>query len=184
MNDTTKFKELILYICERSKNDDRFASTKLNKLLFFIDFSNFRATGSAVTGQEYQKLEFGPAPRNMVSILAEMQAVSDLAFKTKMFYGMPQKQPVALREANLDLFIAKEIALAETAIDQLWQMNAREISELSHQFPAWQLAKMNETIPYEASLLESRELTEREKQWAHEIDMSDVERMLSGAALI
>lgn len=58
------------------------------------------------------------------------------------------------------------------------RQNGTEISELSHNFPGWQLADEGETIPYSSVLLHRRELTVQERQWAQELDLTGVEELL------
>ena len=48
--DDRKMKELILYLAARSEDDPRFSSTKLNKLLFYCDFTAYRQLGRSITG--------------------------------------------------------------------------------------------------------------------------------------
>lgn len=43
--DDRKMKELILYLASRSEEDPRFSATKLNKLLFYCDFTAYRRLG-------------------------------------------------------------------------------------------------------------------------------------------
>jgi hypothetical protein len=53
-----KFKELILYFADQSREDPGFAQTKLNKLLYSCDFEAFRRLGHSNTDATYQKLEW------------------------------------------------------------------------------------------------------------------------------
>ena len=57
--------------------------------------------------------------------------------------------PIALRKASLDLFSADEVAIVTEVLDVFRKNNAKEISDLSHQFDGWKLAKDGEDIPYE-----------------------------------
>jgi hypothetical protein len=59
--DREKLRELILHVARRSEGDIAFGVTKLNKLLFFIDFLACLRFGKPITGEEYQKLDNGPA---------------------------------------------------------------------------------------------------------------------------
>ena len=68
-----KLRELVLYIAEQSECDSAFGMTKLNKLLFFSDFQAYLSTGNAITGEEYQKLPNGPAPRKILPVMQSMQ---------------------------------------------------------------------------------------------------------------
>ena len=63
--DIDKFKELILYVCEKSATDPNFGATKLNKILFLSDFWAYAYCGRPITGVEYMKLRFGPAPEGV-----------------------------------------------------------------------------------------------------------------------
>lgn len=58
-----KLRELILYIAYKSKADPRCGAVKLNKLLYYADFTAYRLLGRSITGAEYQHLQEGPAPR-------------------------------------------------------------------------------------------------------------------------
>lgn len=57
-----KLRELILYIAQKSKTDPRCGAVKLNKLLYYADFSAYRLLGRAITGAEYQHLKKGRRP--------------------------------------------------------------------------------------------------------------------------
>src|SRR3954469_19633300 len=68
-----KFKELMLYFSQRGLDDGLvIGSTKLNKLLFFADFRAFSEIGQPITGARYQKLEWGPAARELLPIRDEL----------------------------------------------------------------------------------------------------------------
>src|SRR6266436_3959963 len=118
--DTEKFKELILYICEKSATDPNFGATKLNKVLFLSDFWAYGNLGKPITGVEYMKLPFGPAPRPLVPIRKEMQENGDLAIQeTTLDPTMARKRPVNLRAADLSRFSAEEIAIVDQVLELL-----------------------------------------------------------------
>src|SRR2546430_4752145 len=106
-----KLAELILYIATLSEGDPRFGAVKLNKLLFFADFQAYLRFGKPITGQEYQKLEFGPAPRRLPPVLEELKRAGDVAVRVHDYYGHNQQRVFALREADLSLFTAAEVDL-------------------------------------------------------------------------
>ncbi len=173
-----KLRELVLYVCKASETDEAFGSIKLNKLLFFSDFLSYIEHGVSITGQEYQKLKNGPAPRVMLPLLNDMQTAQQLAVAKRSYFGRVQKRPLALREATLARFSGQEIALVDYVMRTLKGHNGMEISELSHQFTGWELAEEGETIPYSSALLQSTPLTSQERQWAQELDMTGVEELL------
>ena len=46
-----------------AKNTNKFGKIKLFKLLFFLDFEHFKATGRSVTGSRYDAWPNGPVPK-------------------------------------------------------------------------------------------------------------------------
>ncbi len=170
--DDEKLRELILYICSRSEGDERFGATKLNKLLWLADFTAYLRFGQAITWQEYQALEHGPAPRSLLPMMDQMERDREIATRTEPYYDRPQKRTLALREPDLSKFTAQEIELVTSLIREWWGKNATEISEASHGFMGWKLAERGETIPYESALVTRRELTKHEEEVARELARS------------
>lgn len=162
-----RLRELVLHIARESEGDDFFGMVKLNKLLFYMDFLAYRAIGKSVTGQLYQALDQGPAPKRMLPILKAMQKKGDLALREEPFFGDTQKRPLALREANLSSFSSAEILLIERTIKRFWKMSAKHISEQSHEFLGWSLAEKAEMIPYSVALLGREELSDAQKRHVH-----------------
>lgn len=161
--DSDKLRELVLHISRQSEGDPCFGAVKLNKILFYSDFLAYRQFGRAITGAEYQKLNHGPAPRQLKPLCERMRRENALAVRDSEYGGYKQKRTLALREPILGKFTAVEIALVDRIIQNLWGKNATEVSELSHRFVGWSLAKLGETIPYSAALLTKRDPTEKER---------------------
>ncbi len=162
--DVDKLRELVLYISRRSEGDHCFGAVKLNKILFYVDFLAYRHFGMPITGAEYQKLNHGPAPRQLRPLRDRMEREGALAVRKTKFGGYAQHRTLALREPILGKFTAEEIALVDEIIQELWGDNASEVSARSHRFVGWQLAKLGETIPYSVALLTRRDPTEKERR--------------------
>ncbi len=165
-----KFRELILYISMKSEGDDTFGAVKLNKLLFNADFLAFKNFGQSITGQEYLKLQQGPAPRRLVVNREEMKKAGEIAIRERDFYGKEQHRILALREPDINLFSAREISLVDDLILRWWGISATAISNASHEFVGWRLAQEKETIPYETILVDSREPTDDEIRRGMELE--------------
>src|SRR4051794_3864926 len=91
--DDDKLRELIIYISERCETDPRFGAVNLNKILFYSDFVAYGKTGKSITGQPYQRLKQGPAPKRLLPVRREMMD-TDLAIKKADYYGRQQERPV------------------------------------------------------------------------------------------
>jgi uncharacterized phage-associated protein len=146
--DDDKLRELIIYICLKSINDETFSSVKLNKLLYYSNFGAFRLLGKPITGQEYHAIQFGPAPRRIVPIIREMEARKVLITVEQMYFTKAQKRHVPCVPANLDTFSGAEIALVDAVIDEHRHENASEISDTSHGI-AWSIVGFKGIIPYQ-----------------------------------
>jgi hypothetical protein len=169
--DDARFKELVLYICEKCANDPRFGATKLNKILYFSDFLAFGESGAPITGMEYQKIKKGPAPRRMVPIRDEMVKAGDLAIqRVKLISGgRVQERPINLRSANLEMFTSTQIALVDSIIEALRDATAEEVSELSHRMVGYKVVDVGEIIPYETIFVSDEPMSEADIDRAREL---------------
>lgn len=158
--DRQKFKELILYISERSATDPNYGATKLNKLLFLSDFWAYAELGSPITGVEYMRLPNGPAPRPLLPIRKEMEKNGELAIQeVALNPEMARKRPVNLRTAKLELFTAAEISLVDRVIQWCSRSNATNVSNYTHTWHGWIAAEDQETIPYETVFVSDNPIT-------------------------
>ncbi|MBI2857371.1 MAG: SocA family protein [Chloroflexi bacterium] len=161
-----KFEELVLYIVRRCQGDVHFGATKLNKVLFYSDFSAYKMLGTPITGAEYFALERGPAPKKLLPIQRKMVERGDIAEDRRI----QQHRLLALRDPDLSKFTAQEIAVVDVIIDALRSADAHQVSELSHAFLGWQAAWAegqvtgeNVTIPYGSAFVSARPLDEFEQ---------------------
>lgn len=165
-----KFEELILYVARECESDSKCGSTKLNKILFYADFAAYRKLGASISGQEYQKLQFGPAPRQIVPTIEALGARGACAWAERNYHGYALKKLLALREPDLSHFSGEEIDIVRDVIEELRPFSAKEVSDLSHDFIGWRVAEPGETIPYDTVWLEEPiEMTKDLAAWAHDV---------------
>jgi hypothetical protein len=162
--DDEKLRELILLISEWSQSDPKFGAIKLNKLLFHSDFSAFLTFGEPITGQDYFALPQGPAPRRLKPVTEKMKKEEELAYKNVPYHGYTQQRPLALRTADVSAFTPQEIKLVHQTVQKFWTMSATEISDHSHLFLGWKVAREGEVIPYSTALIGRRGPTEQERR--------------------
>ena len=141
-----KLAELILYVSAKYANDPNFGAVKLNKALFFPDFSAYGSWGHTITGAQYQHQPEGPTVVRMLPVLRDLVNDGDLVIQTVDSYGYQQKRTLNLRSANLNLFSGNEIALVDAWLERLRPMNATEVSLYSHGTAGWQLTSNGDLI--------------------------------------
>lgn len=148
--------ELMLYIAQQSEDDPDFGATKLNKILFNIDFIAYARRAEPVTGQEYQHLPQGPCVRRLAPVQQMLEEKGRAAVQETLRGPYVQKRLLALRDPDLSGFSGDEIALVDYVIRALRGANAREVSDWSHEFIGWKVTRDYETIPYETVYLNDR----------------------------
>lgn len=157
--DERKFTELVLHVACHLQGDGAGGATKLNKILYFAEFAHVRRTGRPITGATYQKLEHGPAARCLRPVRDKLIANGEASLVTEEFLGYQQHRLVPLREADLCVFSADELATIDKVLDDLSGLNARQVSDLSHDEAGWRLVDFGDDIPYEAALVGARQVS-------------------------
>jgi len=168
---TQRFRELILYVSKKSENDPHFGAIKLNKILYYSDFRAFERFGVPITGTRYFRLPKGPAPKAMIPIHDELQREGALKIEIRYIGDYRQKRTIALRSPILEHFTGDELLLVDEVINDLWNQNAKEVSDASHDI-RWRTLRHGDEIPYEFAFLSNDPISESEiamtKAWIDE----------------
>jgi hypothetical protein len=145
-----RLRELILYIADECSTDMSYGAIKLNKILFFSDFTAYVEREKSITGAEYMGLPQGPVPRHLVAAREQLLKDEAITIRKRSLGKQTQERIIALREANLDLFSGWEISVVDSVISQFRGVSAREMSKISHS-RIWRLAGTEKgAIPYQA----------------------------------
>jgi len=155
----TKFTELLLDVAARLRTDRAGGATKVNKVMFFADFAHVRRFGAPITGADYQKLPQGPAPRQLKPVRDALVAAGAAKVEREEFLGYELHRLVPLREADLSVFTDAELETIVQVLADLDGLNARQVSDLSHEEAGWRLVEEGEVIPYEAALVGARQIS-------------------------
>ena len=165
-----KFCELLVHLAHESAGDPNFGKTKMNKLLYYIDFAAYRSLGTPVTGASYQRRPYGPVPKEIPAARAKLTAEGALGHEVTDRFGFRQERYVALRPPDVSVFSAPELQIIDDVLTALRSMNGMEVSDLSHQAVGWRVARPNAVIPYESAFLSpNQEFTSDEVTRAQEI---------------
>lgn len=162
--DERKFSELVLYVGAKMKDDPNYGATILNKILWDADFMHYRDFGTPITGAEYVKMPFGPAPRMLPRIREALIARgrARLEMATVGPSGKRQERLIPADGVNADMsrFEASELAAADRAIKEYGGLTATAASNKAHDFIGWAIADDDEVIPYQSVLLMKPEITD------------------------
>ena len=164
-----KFQELAMHLAKLSEDDPRFGSTKLNKLLFYIDFGSYKLLGTPVTGATYQHLPAGPAPREWLPAKKILEDSGRAVVEERPYFFGVQKRLVAHKEADLSVFSDGELQIIGDVVREFWHSNARQISDFSHQEWAWSVTEDLEDMPYQLAWVSADPLTPEQVEAGRQI---------------
>jgi uncharacterized phage-associated protein len=120
--------------------------TKMNKLLFYIDFLSYRQRGIAMTGLSFRAIDFGPVPDRWEKLYSEFDEIRQ------------EIRPIGEYEGNIlvsnvtpdDTILSdSEKSIIRTVCSRFKDYSSNKISAISHEEPAW--IKYHEThsrIPF------------------------------------
>lgn len=130
-----KFVEMIIYFCINQQP----WKTKLNKLLFYADFTFFKEYGISMSGSEYYAIDMGPVPDNFNSIFEHLAKTEQLKVYNKAFSNGGEGQKYfPVREFNDKLFEEAELEILQSINDKFKDFSTQEMIDLSHEEIGWQ----------------------------------------------
>lgn len=133
--DRKRTEQVIAFFAERLQP----FKTKMNKLLFYIDFAHFRNIGQSITGLRYNAIEFGPVPHNydiLFGTLADMDII-DIEYAMTPDGEVEKILPNPQYQFDASLFSSTELEVMEYIADKFTQTSASDIAKISHLEPAW-----------------------------------------------
>ena len=138
-----RLKNVILYILNRC-NDVWI--TKMNKLLFYVDFMSYRELGMAITGLTYRAIDFGPVPERWDRVYSEFPEVTQALCRVGDCVGSVLTTSA---QADESLFSEKERQVMDAVCSRLGSDTSSEIVSLSHSESAWRNHyEQHERIPF------------------------------------
>lgn len=166
--DSNKFKQLFLYILEKCGSKPNVGETVLYKLLYFCDFNYFELYEKSLTGMKYKKMKFGPIPDQTLfnPIIKEMRQSGVVERVSRPYLNDTiQTRYLNFVEADLAVFgpeMDKVIRVADSVIERLSGMTARQIEDHSHRDYPWQAHEYDEEIDYSTVFFRSGEFANRD----------------------
>lgn len=154
--DFTKFKEMVLFFI----TDHNVWKTKLNKMLFYADFANYKYHHRSISGARYCPIDMGPVPDNFNTLFEILvnEKVLDISYQIFSDGGVGEKYS-PLKSFDESLFTPDELEIMRNVKERLKNISTQNVIELSHQEKAWSENRTNKSQPidytyaYELSLL-------------------------------
>ncbi|MFM9839105.1 MAG: type II toxin-antitoxin system antitoxin SocA domain-containing protein [Cyclobacteriaceae bacterium] len=134
-----KFTEMVVFFTIEAQ--PLLWKTKINKMLFYADFLNFRKEVNSISGCRYRAIDMGPVPNNFNSLFDYVATNNHIDIITTSFSNgsmgeqfMPTKERV-FDETKLN---PQEIETLRAVVAKFKKVKTNEIIELSHKEEAWE----------------------------------------------
>jgi transcriptional regulator with XRE-family HTH domain len=145
-----KFKEVFLYILGQIGSRLNIGETVIYKLLYFMDFDFYEKYEEQLIGATYIKNHHGPTPVEFKTIVDDMISEEEVVRVKSKYFQYDQTKYLPLREPKLEILKAHEIDTICQVIKKLADMNAKQISDYSHNDVPWLTTEDGEKIEYES----------------------------------
>jgi putative zinc finger/helix-turn-helix YgiT family protein len=126
--DLRKLSNIVLYFCKEG-----IMKTKLNKMLFYVDFKHFKNNSISITGLQYARIPYGPVPDKYYHFFAAFFENNLLDVEEIIFSNdIAGEKFTSLKDPDLSLFGESELIALATVKDYFKGYNVKRISDFSH----------------------------------------------------
>ncbi len=137
MKNPAKLTEMVQYLVEHCKT---VSPTKLNKLMFYSDFQQYRKTGRSISGLKYRAIQYGPVPEHYDTIYDHIPGLDK---NIEVFQDGKEATTFRLNQkVKIKYLTEPEQETLNEILSRFGQMKAKDLVEISHQETGW---KDNET---------------------------------------
>jgi uncharacterized phage-associated protein len=164
-----KYKNAILYF-SKHLNKYQLGKTKLAKLLYYLDFINYREKGDSVTGTEYYKQDYGPLARDLPEMISDLVEKNDLEVERLEINGKQRHKFKALSDIDESVFNEDELMLLRKLKNHYADWSTSKMVAKTHLEAPWVQAKEGGKLSYELAVdvddfdREAQEKYEKEDQ--------------------
>ncbi len=145
-----KYKNSLLYFIKYC-NNRYFGATKLNKLLYYLDFISYRDKKQSVTGDLYVNKDFGPVPSLVDDILSELREDKKLKVERVEYGEKGTFVYEALQDPDLSVFNSYEKELLRKICKEFVLWSTDKIVNQTHLEAPWFYSEPYEVVDYEYS---------------------------------
>lgn len=139
---------MIIHLASKGKNLN---PTRLNKLLFYSDFSYFRKAKRGISGIEYVALKYGPLFPNYDNTLRTLEKKGEIRVKNITSKGKPARiiLPKKSYRPETSSLSAVQLRFLEWVIEKYDHLTTEELVLQSHREDAFWNSHFGESISYD-----------------------------------
>ncbi len=133
-----KFTEMVVFFTQESQPN--LWKTKINKMLFYADFLNFKKEVQSISGCRYRAIDMGPVPNNFNSLFDHIVKNDHIDILVTSFPNGSigeQFTPNEKRVFDSTVLSLGEIDTLKEVVSKFKKVKTNEIIEISHREEAW-----------------------------------------------
>lgn len=144
--DKNKYKNAILYFI-KNMNEYELGTTKLAKLLYYLDFLSYRDKEKSVTKANYYKQKYGPLPQDFFELIEELKAEEAIDLqKKKLEDGRETDIYTAYKDADKSVFDEDELELMQKLIQKYKDWKTDVLVAKSHSELPWRKTERGDKL--------------------------------------
>lgn len=144
-----KLKQVYYYILSKHFNTSGVPKTKLAKLLYLSDFTNYYETGNSITGSRYFRLDYGPVAEKFFILTDKLFDDGKINIRILDFAQMISISS-SNTEFNPSILTDDEKTVIDKICDYWKEKRTSEIVNFTHSQKPWKDRIDGEYIPYES----------------------------------
>lgn len=145
-----KYQNAVLYFVKYC-NNQYLGATKLNKLLYYLDFIAFRDRKEPVTGDFYVHKQYGPVPAEIDEVLTEMKSQGSLEIQKVEYKDGEIFRYSSRKDPDLSVFNGYEKGLLEKICQEFNLWPTEKIVNQTHLEAPWFYSKPFDVVDYKYS---------------------------------
>lgn len=148
-----KFRQMYFACLEFAGNGrGNVPKTKLAKLLYLADFTNFFEELESMSGVKYRRLDYGPVADVFYSMTDDLLTSGKI--QVEILDRGAQMVSLNTRDAKTDLLSKDELKKIKTICDAWKDKPTQDIVNFTHEQLPWKMCRDGEYIPYELIIQE------------------------------
>ncbi len=139
-----KYKNAVLYFIKKC-NNSFLGATKLNKLVYYLDFLSYRDRKKSVTNDVYCSKQYGPVPKSIDFIKKYLEKQNSIEIKKKK----EREEYISKKDSDLGVFDDYEKRLLMKICNEFLDYDTNKIVAQTHLEGPWFYSKNGSEITYD-----------------------------------
>lgn len=127
-----KFANMVLFFLNNAP-----FKVRLNKLLFYADFRNYKYSGFSISGCKYAAIDMGSVPDNYSLIFGLMESEKYLTTELVKIKDKEHEKFVPLKSFDKSIFTEFELSTLGEVFNKFKNTSTPELMNISHEEKAW-----------------------------------------------